>query len=93
MYVIFHELELGVEWIIPHDLEVIDCDAELFVPVEVFAHKHGILDIHLDCRDVFVDYLYRRLVVLQRGNFISELCYFGHDFSKSKGSLLILRLL
>lgn len=92
MYIVFHELQLWVERVVPNNLQVINCNAKLFVPVEVFAHKHSVFDIHFNCWDVLVNYFDRRFVVLKRGNFISELSYLRHDLSEGKCSLLVLSL-
>ena len=93
MNVVFHELELLVEGIVPHDFDIIDCKTVLFVPVQVFAHEESISEIHFDGWDVLVDHFDRRLVVAERGHLVPQLCDLKHHLSKCKRCLLVFNLL
>ena len=63
IYIVLHELELRVEWIVPHDLDIINHLTEVLVPVQSLAHDQREPHVHLYGRNVLVDYFDGGLVV------------------------------
>ena len=91
--VILHELVLGVEGIVPGDLQVVNGQPVLLVPVQVLAHQNCVPQVHLKGWNVLVDDIHAGFVVVQGGHLVSELGYLVHHFSELKSDLLVLGLL
>jgi len=80
--IVFDEFELRVEGVVPDYFNVINDRSVIFIPIKMFAHEQGESEVHLYGGNVFVDDVNVGLIVTDAGNFISELCDFGHGLSK-----------
>ena len=91
--IVLHEFVLGVEGVVPGDLQVVNGQPVILVPVQVLAHQNCVPQVHLDGWNVFVDDFHAGLVVVQGGHLVSELGYLVHHVSELKSDLLVLGLL
>lgn len=55
MDIILHKLKLRIEGIVPDNLQIVNGQAILFVPVQVLAHQKSVPQVHLKGWNIFVD--------------------------------------
>jgi hypothetical protein len=89
--VVLHELQLRVERIVPHYLQVVHHLPVLLVPVQPLAHDQREPHVHLNRGDVLVHDLDRRLVVRKTRHLVPQLRDLRHRLPESQRCLRRLR--